>query len=131
MLKNYEPGRVILIHGKSAHFEGFPQIIRVVLSDLDPNTYSRVNRHFVLQTKYTNVNLNVLFKGTPEQTEMVVPESPFKLGDNFSLIIFCQTYGYEVIINGIHFASFEHRIPFKEEMRIIVRNTEVNKIEYY
>ncbi|XP_071797023.1 uncharacterized protein [Asterias amurensis] len=36
---------------------------------------------------------------------------PFVRGQNFEVIILCEVNEYKVAVNGVHFASFRHRIP--------------------
>ena len=122
---NYEPGRVILIHGIIAVSYAAP----ITLSDTDPNTHYPVSVPLKIRVLHgvTEVQLTTSLQDSPN---LIIP-SPFKFEQEFVLAIICQTYGYELLVNGTHFASFEHQIPFKEKMRIAVRHNEAHKIEYY
>ncbi|KAM4627277.1 galectin-9-like [Polymixia lowei] len=46
--------------------------------------------------------------GSEERTQ----NSPFAAGSNFSLMITVQLDSYQVTVNGFHFLSYRHRIPF-------------------
>ena len=126
VLMNYEPGRVILIHGKRNLRNGF----QVHLSDLDPDTLSPVSAPLKIDV-FGNDKKVKFSTSLRDRPELIIPEGPFEFEQEFVLAIICQTYGYELLVNGIHFASFEHHTPFKEEMRIAVWRAEVHKIEYY
>ncbi len=36
---------------------------------------------------------------------------PFVRGHNFEIIILCEVNEYKIAVNGVHYASFKHRIP--------------------
>ena len=38
----------------------------------------------------------------------------------FAITILVQVYGYEISIDGYHFATYNHRVPFTEYMKIVV-----------
>ena len=53
-------------------------------------------------------------------------------GRYFIMSIITQTYGYEIEINGYHFATYYHRIPYTETMWINVdQHVRLEPIEYY
>ncbi|XP_033625559.1 uncharacterized protein LOC117288794 [Asterias rubens] len=44
---------------------------------------------------------------------------PFVRGQNFEVIILCEVNEYKVAVNGVHFASFRHRIPDLQRVSFI------------
>ena len=53
-------------------------------------------------------------------------------GRYFTMSIICQMYGYEIVVNGYHFATFYHRIPITQTMWITVDpHVRLEPMEYY
>ncbi len=53
-------------------------------------------------------------------------------GRFFSLSIIVQMYSYEIVVNGYHFATYQHRIPFTKVMRLQTdSHVRLEPYEYY
>ena len=58
--------------------------------------------------------------------------SGLERGRYFQMTIVAQMYSYAVLINGYHFTTYQHRIPFYNEMKISVsEHVRLEPFEYY
>jgi hypothetical protein len=48
----------------------------------------------------------------------------------FSIVITVQLYSYEITINGYHFATYYHRVPYTKNMKISI-DREMDPVEYH
>lgn len=57
---------------------------------------------------------------------------PFTSGAQFSVAIVAQLNSFEVIVDGVHFASYNYRIPITDIMTVLVSGVPfIERIEYY
>ena len=50
----------------------------------------------------------------------------------FSITILVQTYSYEISIDGYHFATYSHHVPYTKNMQISIdQDIHLDPIEYY
>ena len=131
VLTNYQPGRVVYVHGTAPDNgqsyamitvgePGDPSVqdiaiaIQKRLDDSKVCHFSRVNDKYM----YSCLKLD--------------GPSPFNIGQPFSLAITCQLYGFEVAVNGRHLSSHTHRLPIAQTMTVWVRRLKRwENIEYY
>lgn len=53
-------------------------------------------------------------------------------GRYFQMTIVAQMYSYQIIINGYHFTTYQHRIPFYKDMRVVADDhVRMEPMEYY
>lgn len=57
---------------------------------------------------------------------------PFTSGAQFSVAIVAQLNSFEVIVDGVHFASYNYRVPISDVMTVLVSGVPfIERIEYY
>ena len=57
---------------------------------------------------------------------------PFVAGEQFQLTIVAQQFGFEIGVNGSHFASYAHRLPLSSHMTVMLTNVPaIETIQYY
>lgn len=123
-LPYYKPGRVIYIYGK-APSTGIAEF------DLYPQNYEGINLRLTIDAENYHVlrNSYVHDKWLTAETEGYSGILP---GRFFSITIICQMYGFEIAVNGYHFATYYHRIPFYKNMWIgLNHDIYVTPFEYY
>ena len=59
-------------------------------------------------------------------------EMPFEAGKPFELTIVAQQFGFEIGVNGSHFASYTYRLPLSSHMTVMLTNVPaIETIEYH
>ena len=57
---------------------------------------------------------------------------PFVAGEPFQVTIVAQQFGFEVGVNGSHFASYTYRLPLSSHMTVMLTNVpSIETIEYH
>ncbi len=57
---------------------------------------------------------------------------PFIAGEPFEMLIVAQQFGFEIGVNGSHFASYDYRTALSRDMTIMLTNVlNIENIEYY
>ena len=57
---------------------------------------------------------------------------PFTAGESFEMTIVAQQFGFEIGVNGGHFASYDYRTPLPRHMTVMLTNVPaIENIEYY
>ena len=57
---------------------------------------------------------------------------PFLPNAPFEVVIVAQQFGFEVGVNGTHFATYEHRMPLAKDMTVMLTNVpSIETIQYY
>ncbi|KAL5479447.1 hypothetical protein EMCRGX_G022971 [Ephydatia muelleri] len=131
-IPSYQPGTVIYIHGVTPGNGDFaihlyasePQKLTVPLSaDIALAIKPLFNE--------TAVTLNSLIGGLwgVPQRERTLPLEPSK---PFVVAITWQLYGYEIALNGVHFTTYNHRLPFSLTSTVMAQSLDyVYRIRLY
>jgi len=57
---------------------------------------------------------------------------PFTSGAQFSVAIVAQVNSFEIIVDGVHFATYNYRVPISDVMTVLVSGVPfIERIEYY
>ena len=57
---------------------------------------------------------------------------PFTSGAQFSVAIVAQLNSFEIIVDGVHFATYNYRVPISDVMTVLVSGVPfIERIEYY
>ena len=112
-MDNFEPGKVVYIEGTAPTSGRFAVNFISVLNsdDIAFHFNPRFNQDVVVRNTFRNGEWG------PEERD---GGFPFTAGEEFSLIFVCQDYGYEVAVNGDHFTTYLHRLPYTQEMIVMI-----------
>ena len=112
-LNNFEPGKVVYIDGTAPTSGRFVvNFISVNSNDIAFHFNPRFNQGVVVRNTHRNGKWDPNYESDGG--------FPFTAGEEFSLIFVCQNYGYEVAVNGDHFTTYLHRLPYTQEMIVMI-----------
>lgn len=122
LILSYQPGNVIYVHGVAPSNGEFS----IHLYSTDPQKFTvPMAADIALSMKpllnESSVILNSLIGGRWGVPQME-KGSPFEPSKPFVVAITWQLYGYEIAINGVHFASYNHRLPFTFNSTIMAQS---------
>ena len=112
IIPSYQPGTVIYVQGNAPESGDFaiqlyaadPRKLTVPLSaDIALSIKPRFNESTVI--------LNSLIAGHWGKAQ-VERALPLEASKPFICAITWQLYGYEIALNGVHFTTYNHRLPF-------------------
>ena len=57
---------------------------------------------------------------------------PFEPNTPFEVVIVAQQFGFEIGVNGTHFATYEYRMPLAKDMTVMLTGVpSIETIQYY
>ncbi|XP_027035082.2 neoverrucotoxin subunit beta-like isoform X2 [Tachysurus fulvidraco] len=110
-----------LRHGVALFFQGVVPVDSECF-EINLQTGLKNPHDIALQLKRSkdSVVLNSCMNGTWENEEKA-PEGPFVGGAAFDIIIFIKPKRYEVMVNGLEYCKFKHRIPVDKVTTLNIR----------
>ena len=131
-LPSYSVGRVVYVHAVAPSNGIFS--IDLVSSAPDKYNLNNIPLRIAVDLDENHVTLSHKDKDNKEKgSDQKAGSMPFCEGEAFRMMLFVQTEGFEIGVNGMHFDFFKYRTctSFNNMSVQLVNVTAIQKIDYY
>ena len=135
VLKHFSVGRVIYIKATAPSSGDFKiELLPYLPKDIECQ-WSKVSLVFHAKFSATPPGVTRTSYGVTcggEETGESDGGMPFDAGEQFQVTIVAQQFGFEIGVNGSHFASYTYRLPLSSHMTVMLTNVPaIETIEYH
>ena len=133
MLKQFSVGSVIYINATAPSSGDFKiDLLPLLPKDMELKWPTKVS--LTLDSKFGATPPGVTRNSSGCGVEVAESDGgmPFVAGEQFQVTMVAQQFGFEIGVNGRHFASYAHRLPLSSHMIVMLTNVPaIEAIELY